>query len=140
MYNYTAIYRSNTSCVRVANKFFNDENYLELTQKRDGKNLEKFVIKSDGDKCNSTHNFTLSYLFSDPGSGRESVNYDKMDIPDRFMTEECDRKLEITVKYESITDQLLIQKFFSNYHIATGIIFFWCWFIFNGLCKAKETY
>ena len=124
MYNSTAIYRSNTSCVRVANKFFNDENYLELTQKRDGKNLEKFVIKSEGDKCNSTHNFTLSYLFSDPGSGREAVNYDKMDIPDRFMTEECDRKLEITVKYESITDRLLIQKFFSNYHIATGIIFF----------------
>lgn len=45
------------------------------------------------------------------------------DIPNTDMSESCYRTLPIDVHYESITDQLLIQKFFSDYYIGTGIIF-----------------
>ena len=45
------------------------------------------------------------------------------DIPNTDMSESCLRILPIDVHYESITDQLLIQKFFSDYYIGTGIIF-----------------
>ena len=85
-------------------------------------NNSLFVYNSTGDICRNTRNFTTSYQFINT-SGSESVQYRKITVPDSYMNEKCDRQLEIYVNYERITDQLLIQKFFSDYHYFTGIIF-----------------
>ena len=39
------------------------------------------------------------------------------------MSDQCTRTLKIDIKFENIKDELLIQKFFSDYYIFTGIVF-----------------
>ena len=87
-----------------------------------------YIYNTSGDFCkNDTEGkpiyYSTSYVFNNIPSGQEKVEY-HIDVPYSHMIEECGRTIEIKVNFENVADQLLIQKFFSNYHIATGIIFF----------------
>jgi hypothetical protein len=118
IFNSIAIYRtSKGECIRIAGQFFNDKNYLKKV------NDELFIYNSTGDICRNNINFSTLYKFQNT-LGQESVQYRKIPVPYSHMNEACDRTLEINVNFDDITDQLLIQKFFSNYHYLTGIIFF----------------
>ena len=117
LFNSIAIYRSSKGeCIRMAGQFLNNNNYLTKV------NDSLFVYKSTGDFCKNNTNFTTLYKFKNT-TGRESVEYMKIVVPYSYMNEACDRTLEINVNFASITDQLLIQKFFSNYHYVTGVLF-----------------
>lgn len=117
LFNSIAIYRSSKGeCIRMAGQFLNNNNYLTKV------NDSLFVYKSTGDFCKNNTNFTTLYKFKNT-TGRESVEYMKIIVPYSHMNEACDRTLEINVNFASITDQLLIQKFFSNYHYVTGVLF-----------------
>ena len=121
MFNSIAIYRNkNGNCTRIAGQFFNEINYL----KKDG---DKYVYSSIGDYCktadNIVYNYTTFYEINNAPSGQESVQYMDLPVPNSDMNQQCDRTLKINVDLENITDQLLIQKFFSDYYIMTGIIF-----------------
>ena len=119
VFNSIAIYRTKEGkCIRIAGQFFNDKNYLTKI------NDELFKYNSTGDICKENENisFITTYEFRNT-AGKGSVEYNKIPVPYSHMNEACDRTLEIYVNFESITDQLLIQKFFSNYHYFTGIVF-----------------
>ena len=117
IFNSIAIYRtSKGECIRIAGQFFNDKNYLSKI------NDELLIYNSTGDICKENINFSTTYRFQNT-LGTESVEYRDIVVPYSHMNEACDRTLKINVNFENIKDQLLIQKFFSNYNYFTGIVF-----------------
>ena len=127
MYDSLAIYRRQSGkCIKIANKFFNNETYLVKKKQIKNTDPEIYIYNTTGDECYSNNTTTIyyktTYQFTNVKK-QESVGYDKIHVPDSQMRESCERLLKIDVNFEKITDQLLIQKFFSNYHIVTGIIF-----------------
>lgn len=124
MFNSTAIYRNkNGGCKRITGQFFNNHTYLKKVEKKN----DTFTYVSKGDICktdgNKVINYTTTYLIKNVTLGKESVGFMDLPVPDIHMKNICDITLEINANFESITDQLLVQKFFSDYYIATGIIF-----------------
>ena len=121
MFNSLAIYRwSNGSCTRIAGEFFNPDNFLV-------KNGLNFEYKTTGDYCrtlgDTSYNYTTTFKFSDTKGNTDSVDYYGLFKPDRDLKDSCDETLKIQLNFEKHTDHLLIQKFFNDYYIATGIIF-----------------
>ena len=123
MYNTIAGYRrGDGTCVRVGNYFFDKNTFLR-------KEGNEFYYDSVGDHCRTYEGQNISFIikyryFNKSGLTHVAYNDDKdMKVPDPSITENCNRTLRIGVNYESIRDELLIQKFFSDYYVFTGIVF-----------------
>jgi hypothetical protein len=121
MFNSLAIYRwPNGSCTRIAGQYFDKDKFLE---KKDS----IFEFKTTGDFCRTrggeSINYTTTYKFSDIKGDKDSVDYYGLFKPDKDVKDSCDETLKIQLNFERHTEHLLIQKFFNDYFIATGIIF-----------------
>ena len=121
MFNSTVIYRNqNGTCIRMAGPYFSEEDYLQ----KDG---DSFYFVSTGDYCryfNNEHQyFTTKYLFKDTKDEKDTIDFNHLLTPDANVKRNCYDTLEISVNYKKHTDYLLIQKFFSDYHYFTGVVF-----------------
>ena len=121
MFNSTIIYRNGTgACTRMAGPYFSKENYLQ-------KSGETFTYVSSGDYCRKINNVqeyhTTRYIFSDTKEEKDTVGFTDLLTPNADVKRFCEDKLQIKVNYEKHTDHLLIQKFFSDYHYFTGVVF-----------------
>ena len=121
MFNSTVIYRNqNGTCIRMAGPYFSEEDYLQ----KDG---DSFYFVSTGDYCRYFENehqyFTTKYLFKDTKDEKDTIDFNHLLTPDANVKRNCYDTLEISVNYKKHTDYLLIQKFFSDYHYLTGVVF-----------------
>lgn len=121
MFNSTVIYRNkNGTCTRMAGPYFSEEDYLQ----KDG---DSFYFVSTGDYCRYFENehqyFTTKYLFKDTKDEKDTIDFNHLLTPDANVKRNCYDTLEISVNYKKHTDYLLIQKFFSDYHYFTGVVF-----------------
>lgn len=121
MFNSTVIYRNqNGTCIRMAGPYFSEEDYLQ----KDG---DSFYFVSTGDYCryfdNEHQYFTTKYLFKDTKDEKDTIDFNHLLTPDANVKRNCYDTLEISVNYKKHTDYLLIQKFFSDYHYLTGVVF-----------------
>ena len=121
MFNSTVIYRNqNGTCIRMAGPYFSEEDYLQ----KDG---DSFYFVSTGDYCryfdNEHQYFTTKYLFKDTKDEKDTIDFNHLLTPDANVKRNCYDTLEISVNYKKHTDYLLIQKFFSDYHSFTGVVF-----------------
>lgn len=121
MFNSTVIYRNqNGTCIRMAGPYFSEEDYLQ----KDG---DSFYFVSTGDYCRYFENehqyFTTKYLFKDTKDEKDTIDFNHLLTPDANVKRNCYDTLEISVNYKKHTDYLLIQKFFSDYHYFTGVVF-----------------
>lgn len=121
MFNSTVIYRNqNGTCIRMAGPYFSEEDYLQ----KDG---DSFYFVSTGDYCryfdNEHQYFTTKYLFKDTKDEKDTIDFNHLLTPDANVKRNCYDTLEISVNYKKHTDYLLIQKFFSDYHYFTGVVF-----------------
>ena len=119
LFNSLSIYRDqNGHCTRVSDQFYNDHNYLIP-----GENSFKYV--SEGDTCYNDLKYTITYLFQNAeNADKGEVKYDTIPTPHHEMQDGCKLTLNIYINFDHIKDELLIQKFYSDYYIFTGIVFF----------------
>lgn len=121
MFNSTVIYRNkNGTCTRMAGPYFSEEDYLQKVG-------DSFYFVSTGDYCRYFENehqyFTTKYLFKDTKDEKDTIDFNHLLTPDANVKRDCSDTLEISVNYKKHTDYLLIQKFFSDYHYFTGVVF-----------------
>lgn len=107
-------------CTRVSGQFFEKENnhYLQKI------NENKFTyVTTDGDACGDTEKYKVIYNFNNVKGTNTKVKYDNLKVPNKGMTSDCERTIEISVDFEDSTQYLLIQILFNDYWIITGILF-----------------
>ena len=112
-------------CTKISGTFFKNEkisdksNYLIYN-----KNKNEFVYESNpGDKC-VNDSFRAIYIFKNYDEieyPNVKTNYD-ITVPNNMHEEECNRTIEVKINFEKSIETLLIQRFFNNYWIFTGIV------------------
>lgn len=123
LYNSSIIYRDqNQNCTRIAGPFYKgDENDIKYLEYKKDKN-EKFIYGAGpGDVCLKDYSkrYSMKYVFKNT-QGQEWVDFNTLNAAGEMTG--CEFTLEINANFEQHVEHLIIQKFFSDYFIPTGII------------------
>ena len=120
-YDSSVIYRDGDGyCTKVSGKFYTNESNNYLTYENEN---QFSYLSTLGDKCGENDNYKVKYIFNNK-KDTEQVKYNNLKNPDKSMRDSCIRTIEIYIDFERSKEHLLIQKFFNDYWIFTGIMFF----------------
>ena len=78
-----------------------------------------------GDECHNNINYTTKFEFNNiKDNEKEALNVFELHDPNAMNEGACEYTIKVNINFDNSIEHLLVQKFFNDYWIITGIVFF----------------